>query len=117
VEGLSYEVFDPRCNDCIKDIFVAGWSRQASTGLVGIARRDGTNGAKALLQYLQTLPPQSPLPLESVRQHLAKIAKPLITQVDLVRLSECETQEAQTRGVPEYKFDSNAEMLKVMGKN
>ena len=117
VEGLSYEVFDPRCNDCIKDIFVAGWSRQASTGLVGIARRDGTNGAKALLQYLQTLPPKVALPLETVKQHLASIAKPLITQVDLARLSECEAQQAQTRGVPEYKFDSNAEMLKVMGKN
>lgn len=117
VEGLSYEVFDPHCNDCIKDIFVAGWSRQASTGLVGIARKDGTNGAKALLQYLQSVPPQSPLPLEAVKHHLSMIAKPLITQVDLARLSECEAQEAQARGVAEFKFDSNFEMLRVMGKN
>jgi hypothetical protein len=84
---------------------------------VGIARKDGTNGAKALLQYLQSLPPLSPLPLDALKSHLSRIAKPLITQVDLARLAECEEQVAQARGMAEFKYDSNAEMLRVMGKN
>jgi len=40
----------------VNDIFVAGWSRKASDGLVGYARKDGVNGAKAVLSYLEGLP-------------------------------------------------------------
>ena len=36
---------------------MAGWARRPSTGLVGIARKDATNAAQAVLQYLQTVPP------------------------------------------------------------
>ena len=37
-EGISYEVSDPETGKPMEGIFLAGWSRQASTGLVGIAR-------------------------------------------------------------------------------
>ena len=59
VDGLSYEAFDPEAQKPLDGIFVAGWSREASSGLVGLARKDGERGAKAVLQYLQTLPPLS----------------------------------------------------------
>ena len=49
VAGLSYEVFDPVAEQPLPGLFVAGWSREASTGLVGAARKDGTNGAQAVL--------------------------------------------------------------------
>ena len=55
VDGISFETFDPARQVVIPDVFVAGWSRQASTGLVGYARKDGTYGARAVLQYLETL--------------------------------------------------------------
>jgi ferredoxin--NADP+ reductase len=56
MEGLSFEAFDPDLNRPIDRVFVAGWSREASSGLVGIARKDGENGARAVLDYLQSAP-------------------------------------------------------------
>ncbi len=53
VDGLSYEAYDPAAAAPIPGVFVAGWSREASSGLVGVARKDGENGAQALLQYLK----------------------------------------------------------------
>src|SRR5690606_24688248 len=47
--GNSYEAFDPERECVIEDVFMAGWAREASTGLVGAARKDGTNGAQAVL--------------------------------------------------------------------
>lgn len=114
VDGISFEAYDPDAKAVIEDIFVAGWSRQASTGLVGYARKDGTNGAKAVLQYLQTLQPLTPD--ESVlKARLKKIGKPLVTQSDVRKLAEIEAAEAHKRGIESFRFDSNEEMLeKIM---
>ncbi len=54
VDGNSYEAFDPQTDKPIEGIFVGGWSRKASDGLVGYARKDGINAAKAVWSYLQT---------------------------------------------------------------
>ena len=110
IEGISYEAFDPETSQPILDVFYAGWSRQASTGLVGYARKDGTNGAKAVLQYLQTLQPG--VPDDGLLQaRLKKLNKPIVTQQDVRKLVEIESNEAKKRGVESFKFDSNEEML------
>ena len=59
-EGRSYEAFDPATAEPIPDVFMGGWSRNASSGLVGLARKDGINAAKVVLQYLDTLPAATP---------------------------------------------------------
>ena len=41
--------------------FLAGWARQASTGLVGVARRDGERAAEAVLQFLSSQGPMRDL--------------------------------------------------------
>lgn len=114
IEGISYEAFDPETNSPIEGTFFAGWSRQASTGLVGYARKDGTNGAKAVLQYLQTLTPI--LPDEAaLSARLKKLGKPVVTQNDVRKLAEIESEEAHKRGLESYKFNTNEEMLeKIM---
>jgi ferredoxin--NADP+ reductase len=114
IDGNSYEAYDHEKRSVIKDVFVAGWSRQASTGLVGVARKDGTNGAKAVLQYLQTLQPVEvdPAPLEA---KLRALGKPVVTATDTKNLRELEDQEAKKRGIESYKFGTNEEMLaKIM---
>ena len=115
VEGNSYEVYDPGNNCPIGGIFVAGWSRKASSGLVGVARKDGTCGSKAVLQYLQTLSPLDQLPLDCVKERIAQIAKPVITQVDLNRLQTVELDHARQLGLEEFKFSTNQEMFEAMG--
>jgi len=44
VDGISYEAYDPEKKAPIEGVFVAGWSREASNGLVGVARKDGEHG-------------------------------------------------------------------------
>ena len=39
VDGISFEAYDPNLDRPIERVFVAGWSREASSGLVGIARK------------------------------------------------------------------------------
>jgi ferredoxin--NADP+ reductase len=114
VDGISFEAYDPQAQCVIKDVFVAGWSRQASTGLVGYARKDGTNGAKAVLQYLQTL--QTTTPDESaLKARLKTFGKPIVTQTDVRKLIEIENTEAEKRGVEAFHYGTNEEMLeKIM---
>ena len=114
MDGISFEAYDPLTRSVIPDVFVAGWSRQASTGLVGYARKDGTNGAKAVLQYLQTLQPVTPDD-DALKARLKALNKPIITQSDIRKLTEIEVAEAQKRGLEAFRFGTNDEMIeKIM---
>jgi ferredoxin--NADP+ reductase len=44
VDCCSYEAYDPDVDKPIEGVFFAGWSREASSGLVGVARKDGGCG-------------------------------------------------------------------------
>ncbi len=114
VEGLSYEAFDPITKAPIPDLFVGGWSRKASTGLVGVARKDGTNASKAVWQYLQTQAPTSPN-LEGLATRLKSLDKPIVAKEDVKKLEGVEAAEAQKRGLEEFKFSSNEQMLQAIG--
>jgi ferredoxin--NADP+ reductase len=107
IDGISYE-------SPFEDVFVGGWSRQASTGLVGYARKDGTNASKAVWQYLQTKKPIEPN-LKAVAEKIKSLNKPIVTKDDIKKLEAIEIAEAQKRGVEEFKFDNNDDMLQAMG--
>jgi ferredoxin--NADP+ reductase len=107
VEGNSFET-------PFEDVFVGGWSRQASSGLVGYARKDGTNASKAVWQYLQTKQPVEPTP-ETVVARLRGLGKPIVLKEDIKKLEAVETAEAQKRGLEAFKFDNNEDMLQAMG--
>jgi ferredoxin/flavodoxin---NADP+ reductase len=115
IEGTSYEVYDPETKYPIDGLFVAGWARKASSGLVGVARKDGTNGARAVLSYLKTLSPMENLPLEMINQRLYQVRCPLITKVELAQLEKIEQQVAQKMGLPDFKFSTNQGMLAAVG--
>lgn len=107
VDGHSYE-------SSIEGVFVGGWSRVASEGLVGVARKDGTNAARAVLQYLQTKEPSN-TDIQTVTSRLKKLNKPVVTKEDVKRLEGIEAEEARKRGLEEFKYASNEEMLQAMG--
>jgi ferredoxin--NADP+ reductase len=111
IDGISYEACDPESGCSQNGIFLAGWSRQASTGLVGVARKDGTNGAKAVMQFLHTLPPTVNPGISTLERLLDSSGKTVVNYGDIQRLEEIERQEAQRHGAEEFKFDSNEEML------
>jgi ferredoxin--NADP+ reductase len=116
IDGVSYEAFDPKAGKPIEGVFVAGWSREASSGLVGIARKDGETGARAMLQYLQTLPPAADRDrtLANLEDCFKSLNKRVVTKEDIQHLEAFERDEAQRRELPEYKLKTNEEMLAVI---
>jgi ferredoxin--NADP+ reductase len=117
VDNLSYEAFDPDSNQPIEGVFLAGWARQASTGLVGYARRDGENAAEAVLAYLQTRSPMRDVDnvIEKFEQRLEETHQRLVDKKHLAKLEEAEETEAHKRGVEDFKYPSNDEMFTAMG--
>jgi ferredoxin--NADP+ reductase len=115
MEGNSYEAFDPASGQPIEDVFVAGWSRKASDGLVGVARKDGTLGAQALMQYLAATEPASAADVDTIAaevlRRLSALSKRVVSKADWQQLEAAEQAEAQRRGVEEFKYSSNQEML------
>ena len=107
IDGNSYE-------SPFEDVFVGGWSRKASSGLVGYARKDGTNAAKAVWQYLQTKQPTEPN-LQAVVRKIKSLGKPVVVKEDIKKLEAIEQAEAQKRGLEEFKYSGNDEMLYAMG--
>ena len=107
VDGLSYE-------STVEGVFVGGWSRKASDGLVGYARKDGINASKAVWQYLQTKQPGG-ANLDAVLAKLRGLDKPIVLKDDVKKLEAVEIVEAQKRGLEEFKFDNNEEMLRAIG--
>ncbi|MDK1119308.1 MAG: FAD-dependent oxidoreductase [Anaerolineae bacterium] len=114
MNDISYEAFNPETNTPIEGIFVGGWSRKASEGLVGYARKDGIRAAKAVMQYLEPITPDSSA-IVAVKAKIKSLNKPAVTKDDLQRLVTVEAQEAEKLGEVEFKFSSNEEMLGAMG--
>lgn len=119
VDGVSYEAYDPAAKAAIEGVFVAGWARKASDGLVGVARKDGTQGAEAVLRYLKTQPVLSAAEIQQrqqqVMERLQQSSAPVVQKADWQRLEEVEQAEAARQGLEAFKFDSNEEMLAAMG--
>ena len=117
VGGLSFEAFNPDTNQPVERVFLAGWARQASTGLVGVARRDGEMAADAVLQFLQTRPPMPDLDnvVDKFEERLLETHQRVVNKMRLEKLEQAEQAKAQKLGVEEFKFATNDEMFTAMG--
>jgi len=117
INDTSYEAYDPQANEPIDGVFVAGWSREASSGLVGVARKDGENGVKAALEYLMTAPPINDVSavFDKLQRNLSLIGQPVVSKKEIQLLEEIEQTEAENRGLEIYKMKTNEEMLSALG--
>lgn len=113
-----YEVYSPEQESVLKGVFVSGWSRKASDGLVGIAKKDAETGVKYLLQFLDENKKDNNLSADDRISKLKKLFSErninTISWRDLELLEKVELKEAEDRGLEFYKFDHNSEMLKVI---
>jgi ferredoxin/flavodoxin---NADP+ reductase len=107
IDGVSFET-------PVEGVFIGGWARKASNGLVGYARRDGTHAAQAVLQFLQTKQP-SGTDADAVDARIRSLHKPVINKDDIKRLEAMEAEEAKRRGLEFFKCSTNEEMLQLMG--
>ncbi len=118
VDNISFEAFDPEKGKPIDGIFVAGWSREASSGLVGMARKDGENSAKAILEFLGKKKPaqETQVIIKRLEQRLKDLKWRTVTKEDIWILDAIERMEAQHRGLEHYKMKSNEEMLGALSQ-
>lgn len=110
----SYEVFDPTFGRVSAGIFVVGWARKPSEGLVGIARHDGEVGAAHVAEYLSHVQAPQSVTAEEIARALDRKSVRFVSKSDLSLLARAEEREAQSRGVPYFKFSDDDVMLSAI---
>ena len=91
--------------------FAAGWARLASDGLVGKARKDGEVACEHIEVYLETQAPRDGRPLESLDDVLEARGHSAVDWAGYLAIRERENVVAQTRGLEDFRFESNEDML------
>lgn len=111
----AYQVFDPRQGMICDGVFVVGWSRKASDGLVGKAKQDGERGIAVVNRYLEKAAPGS---AELLGEKLNNLCRTLqsrgvryVDYSDVKKLESIEKEESQQRSVEFFKYATDEEML------
>ena len=112
-EGISYEIIDPEKHKNAPGVFVAGWSRLASYGLVGISGKDGVKGAQAALDYVRDH--GKLVNWERIAEGIRDSKEDIIDQSKINELLSIEAEIAYQKGIADYKFSTNQEMLAAIG--
>ncbi|MCE3222949.1 MAG: putative Ferredoxin-NADP(+) reductase [Nitrospira sp.] len=115
-DDALFQAYDEKSGQTIDGVFLAGWARKASEGLVGIAKRDGDWCAEVIGRYLAARASRPRATMADVIAKLQAILKERKSQpVDLDGLRALEAVEKIHAGAPdaigEFKFASNADML------
>jgi ferredoxin--NADP+ reductase len=114
-DDACFQAYDETSGKALDGVFVTGWARKASEGLVGIAKRDGEWCAEVVQRYLAGRPTRSAAKLDEfcgrVKTLIDSRQPDVVTKDDLKLLTEIEREEAAKSGVEEFKFATNQEIL------
>ncbi len=117
-DDALFQAYDETTDNVVDGVFLAGWARKASEGLVGIAKRDGDWCAEVVTKYLSTKTSGNHPDVKVVLGKLAAIlTKHESHPVDVAGLRILESNEKSHWGedcIGEFKFTSNQEMLKLI---
>jgi len=118
-EDMQYQVFDESSHAVWDGVFVTGWARKASEGLVGIAKRDGERCADVVGRYLETQPLLGLEKRTAILERLrGALLKNKVRAVSSEELQQVENRERTLAGhsdcIGEFKFASNQEMLECL---
>ena len=95
-----------------------GWSRNASVGLVGVAKQDAERGMKVINVYLTSKEGFEPevieRKVEAVLDKLEENKVSYVTKDDVALLEAVEKQEAKKRNTWEHKYATDEEMLEII---
>jgi ferredoxin/flavodoxin---NADP+ reductase len=116
-DGIEAYEIRKEDGDLMEGLFVAGWSRNASDGLVGVAKQDGQKCAEHLLSTLKgkTAPASA---RDSVKKGLLSLleGRRLSNLDDVAALEGAEAKIREAQGLDEYKFSSNKAMFEAIDK-
>jgi ferredoxin--NADP+ reductase len=117
-DDALFQAYDETAGKVLEGVFLAGWARKASEGLVGIAKRDGDWCADVVTKYLSTKTSGAGSDVKVILGKLATIlAAHKSHPVDLAGLRMLESNEKSHWGedcIGEFKFTNNQEMLKLI---
>jgi len=116
-DDALFQAYDEASGKIVDGVFLAGWARKASEGLVGVAKRDGDWCAEVVLRYLATKTAANPA--NAVLEKLRTLLKERKSRpVDVRGLRALETAEKGHKGptdcIGEFKFVTNQEMLALI---
>lgn len=116
-DDALFQAYDEAAGRVIDGVFLAGWARKASEGLVGIAKRDGDWCAEVVRRYLAGKSPSTQA--KEVIDKLQTVLKARKSHpVDIRGLRELEAAEKSHKGTPdsigEFKYASNQEMIALI---
>ena len=114
----AYQPYNPELKSPLEGIFVAGWSRNASVGLVGVAKQDAERGMKVVNAYLAQKPGSSAGEMETKVEALIERLKSNgvlpVTKEDVELLEGAEQEEARARKTWDFKYTSDDKMIEVI---
>jgi len=116
--AAAYQVWDPEQGQPLAGIFVVGWARRASDGVVGRAKLDAETGIKHVVNWLQGRPKrpaaEAQRVLDAVSVALEIAGASPVTYADVLLIEAEERARAALARVEELKFKSDDEMLALL---
>ncbi len=118
-DDALFQAYDESTGAVMDGVFLAGWARKASEGLVGVAKRDGDWCAEVVMRYLATKSGGGASAGHTVRAKLQQLladrkCQP-VTMADLKTLDAAEKSSAGDPAcIGEFKFARNQEMLSII---
>jgi ferredoxin/flavodoxin---NADP+ reductase len=115
-DDALFQAYDETAGKIVDGVFLAGWARKASEGLVGIAKRDGDWCAEVVNKYLSTKTSGNHSDIKVVLDKLKTILndrKSHPVNVKGLRALEAAEQahKSATDCIGEFKYASNREMI------
>ncbi len=111
-----FQAYDEVSGKVIEGVFLTGWARKASEGLVGIAKRDGEWCAEVVTRYLERKAVRDRAALNGALRQLRawlEARQSRVIEREALRLLEWAEKQARTPSdsIGEFKFSTNQEML------
>jgi ferredoxin--NADP+ reductase len=117
--AAAYQVLDPAAGNAQPGVFVVGWARRASDGVVGRARLDAETGIKHVATHLASRPKrpstEAERVIEALRRGLAERGAAVVDYAAVQCLEAAERARAAAEKIEEFKFASDREMLDLLG--
>jgi ferredoxin/flavodoxin---NADP+ reductase len=116
--AAAYQVLDPAAGAAQPGVFVVGWARRASDGVVGRARLDAETGIKHVAEYLRGRAKRprarAEEAIDALRATLAARGAVVVDFAAVQRLEAAEKARAAAERLEEFKFPSDREMLAAL---
>jgi ferredoxin--NADP+ reductase len=118
-DDALFQAYDEKSGRIVEGVFLTGWARKASEGLVGIAKRDGEWCAEVLMRYLESQALRDRDQIDGTIRRLRMLLderKVRAIRAEGLRILEASEKEHRDTHdcIGEFKFATNQEMLALI---